>query len=155
MTVFEALHELGGVLVYGIPEFRLPKQKIVAKEIEKVKELGVKFETNVVIGKSTTIDQLMEEEGFEAVFIGSGAGLPMFMGIPGENANEVFSAIRKSTCQILQRFYLCMRNKDGYDLTNRLSRNCNSSAHAMCKTQCVRNVADGRRSQGKEGLWIR
>ena len=83
VTVFEALHELGGVLVYGIPEFRLPKQKVVAKEIEKVKELGVKFETNVVIGKSTTIDQLMEDEGFEAVFIGSGAGLPMFMGIPG------------------------------------------------------------------------
>ena len=92
VTVFEALHELGGVLVYGIPEFRLPKQKVVAKEIEKVKELGVKFETNVVIGKSTTIDQLIEEEGFEAVFIGSGAGLPKFMGIPGENANGVFSA---------------------------------------------------------------
>lgn len=92
VTVFEALHELGGVLVYGIPEFRLPKQKVVAKEIEKVKELGVKFETNVVIGKSTTIDQLIEEEDFEAIFIGSGAGLPMFMGIPGENANGVFSA---------------------------------------------------------------
>ena len=92
VTVFEALHELGGVLVYGIPEFRLPKQKVVEKEIEKVKELGVKFETNVVIGKSTTIDQLIEEEGFEAVFIGSGAGLPKFMGIPGENANGVFSA---------------------------------------------------------------
>ena len=92
VTVFEALHELGGVLVYGIPEFRLPKQKVVKKEIEKVKELGVKFETNVVIGKSTTIDQLMEEEDFEAVFIGSGAGLPMFMGIPGETAKGVFSA---------------------------------------------------------------
>ena len=92
VTVFEALHELGGVLVYGIPEFRLPKQKVVAKEINKVKELGVKFETNVVIGKSTTIDQLIEDEGFEAVFIGSGAGLPKFMGIPGENANGVFSA---------------------------------------------------------------
>ncbi len=92
VTVFEALHELGGVLVYGIPEFRLPKQKVVAKEIEKVKELGVKFETNVVIGKSTTIDMLIEDEGFEAVFIGSGAGLPKFMGIPGENANGVFSA---------------------------------------------------------------
>ncbi|MFI3172703.1 MAG: NADPH-dependent glutamate synthase [Eubacteriales bacterium] len=92
VTVFEALHELGGVLVYGIPEFRLPKLKIVAKEIDKVKELGVKFETNVVIGKSTTIDQLIEEEGFEAVFIGSGAGLPKFMGIPGENGNSVFSA---------------------------------------------------------------
>ncbi|MEE0883647.1 MAG: NADPH-dependent glutamate synthase, partial [Faecalimonas sp.] len=92
VTVFEALHELGGVLVYGIPEFRLPKQKVVAKEIDKVKELGVNFETNVVIGKSTTIDQLIEDEGFEAVFIGSGAGLPKFMGIPGENANGVFSA---------------------------------------------------------------
>ena len=92
VTVFEALHELGGVLVYGIPEFRLPKQKVVAKEIDKVKELGVKFETNVVIGKSTTIDQLIEDEGFEAIFIGSGAGLPKFMGIPGENANGVFSA---------------------------------------------------------------
>ena len=92
VTVFEALHELGGVLVYGIPEFRLPKQKVVAKEIDKVKELGVKFETNVVIGKSTTIDQLIEDDGFEAVFIGSGAGLPKFMGIPGENANGVFSA---------------------------------------------------------------
>ena len=92
VTVFEALHELGGVLVYGIPEFRLPKKKVVAKEIDKVKELGVKFETNVVIGKSTTIDQLMEDEGFETIFIGSGAGLPKFMGIPGENANGVFSA---------------------------------------------------------------
>lgn len=110
VTVFEALHELGGVLVYGIPEFRLPKQKIVAKEIEKVKELGVKFETNVVIGKSTTIDQLMEEEGFEAVFIGSGAGLPMFMGIPGENANEVFSAN-----EYLTRSNLMKAFDDSYD----------------------------------------
>lgn len=92
VTVFEALHELGGVLAYGIPEFRLPKNKVVKKEIEKVKELGVKFEANVVIGKSTTVDQLMKEEGFEAVFIGSGAGLPMFMGIPGETANGVFAA---------------------------------------------------------------
>jgi len=92
VTIFEALHEPGGVLVYGIPEFRLPKQKVVAEEIENVKTLGVKIETNVVIGKSTTIDELMEEEGFEAVFIGSGAGLPKFMGIPGENANGVFSA---------------------------------------------------------------
>lgn len=92
VTIFEALHEAGGVLVYGIPEFRLPKKDVVAKEIENVKSLGVKIETNVVIGKSTTIDELMEEEGFEAVFIGSGAGLPKFMGIPGENANGVFSA---------------------------------------------------------------
>ncbi len=92
VTVFEALHELGGVLVYGIPEFRLPKERVVRKEIENVKRLGVKFETNVVVGKAVTIDSLLEDEGFEAVFIGSGAGLPKFMGIPGENANGVFSA---------------------------------------------------------------
>lgn len=92
VTIFEALHETGGVLVYGIPEFRLPKSKVVQKEIENVKHLGVKIETNVVIGKSTTIDELFNEEGFEAIFIGSGAGLPKFMGIPGENANGVFSA---------------------------------------------------------------
>jgi len=92
VTIFEALHEAGGVLVYGIPEFRLPKADVVAKEIENVKALGVKIETNVVIGKSVTIDELMDEEGFDAVFIGSGAGLPKFMGIPGENANGVFSA---------------------------------------------------------------
>lgn len=110
VTVFEALHELGGVLVYGIPEFRLPKQKVVAKEIDKVKELGVKFETNVVIGKSTTIDQLIEEEGFEAVFIGSGAGLPKFMGIPGENANGVFSAN-----EYLTRSNLMKATDESYD----------------------------------------
>ena len=110
VTVFEALHELGGVLVYGIPEFRLPKQKVVAKEIEKVKELGVKFETNVVIGKSTTIDMLIEEEGFEAVFIGSGAGLPKFMGIPGETANGVFSAN-----EYLTRSNLMKAFDDSYD----------------------------------------
>ncbi len=92
VTIFEALHEAGGVLVYGIPEFRLPKDAVVKKEIENVKALGVKIETNVIIGKSVTIDELMEEEGFEAVFIGSGAGLPKFMGIPGEQANGVFSA---------------------------------------------------------------
>lgn len=92
VTIFEALHEPGGVLMYGIPEFRLPKDGVVKPEIENVKKLGVKIETNVIIGKSLTIDQLLEEEGFDAVFIGSGAGLPMFMGIPGENANGVFSA---------------------------------------------------------------
>ncbi len=92
VTIFEALHEAGGVLVYGIPEFRLPKEDVVAKEIENVRNLGVKIETNVVIGKSLTIDELLDEEGFSAVFIGSGAGLPKFMGIPGENANGVFSA---------------------------------------------------------------
>ena len=92
VTIFEALHEAGGVLVYGIPEFRLPKKDVVAKEIENVKALGVKIETDVVIGKSVTIDELINDEGFEAVFIGSGAGLPKFMGIPGENSNGVFSA---------------------------------------------------------------
>lgn len=92
VTIFEALHQPGGVLVYGIPEFRLPKEKVVAKEIENIKSLGVKIETNVVVGKSVTIDSLLEDEGFDAVFIGSGAGLPKFMGIPGENANGVFSA---------------------------------------------------------------
>lgn len=92
VTIFEALHEAGGVLIYGIPEFRLPKNTVVAAEVENVKKLGVKIETNVVIGKATTIDELMEEEGFDAVFIGSGAGLPKFMGIPGESANGVFAA---------------------------------------------------------------
>jgi len=92
VTIFEALHRAGGVLEYGIPEFRLPKDKVLAKEIAKVLALGVKIETDVVVGKTVTIDQLMDEEGFKAVFIGSGAGLPKFMGIPGENYNGVFSA---------------------------------------------------------------
>ena len=92
VTIFEALHEAVGVLVYGIPEFRLPKENVVKKEIENVLSLGVKIETNVIVGKSVTIDELLNEEGYSAVFIGSGAGLPKFMGIPGENANGVFSA---------------------------------------------------------------
>ncbi|MEY8302777.1 NADPH-dependent glutamate synthase [Anaerosalibacter bizertensis] len=92
VTIFESLHEAGGVLVYGIPEFRLPKEKVVKKEIENLKKLGVKIETNVVVGRTVTIADLMEKEGFDAVFIGSGAGLPKFMGIPGENLNGVFSA---------------------------------------------------------------
>ena len=92
VTIFEALHEAGGVLVYGIPEFRLPKENVVKKEIENVLSLGVKIETNVIVGKSVTIDELLNEEGYSAVFIGSGAGLPKFMGIHGENANGVFSA---------------------------------------------------------------
>ncbi|WP_029321489.1 NADPH-dependent glutamate synthase [Butyrivibrio sp. AE3004] len=92
VTIFEALHEAGGVLVYGIPEFRLPKDAVVKKEIENVESLGVKIEKDVVIGKSVTIDSLMKDEGFEAVFIGSGAGLPRFMNIPGEQALGVFSA---------------------------------------------------------------
>ena len=105
VTIYEALHKAGGVLVYGIPEFRLPKEKVVAKEIENVKGLGVKIETNVVIGKSVTIDELLNEEGFDAVFIGSGAGLPKFMGIPGENLNGVFSANEYLTRSNLMKAY--------------------------------------------------
>ncbi len=105
VTIFEALHKAGGVLQYGIPEFRLPKDKVVAAEIEAVKALGVKIELDVIIGKTVTIDSLMDEEGFEAVFIGSGAGLPRFMGIPGENANGVFSANEFLTRNNLMKAY--------------------------------------------------
>ena len=91
VTIYEALHTAGGVLAYGIPEFRLPKA-IVQKEVDGLKALGVKIETNVVIGKSITVDELFDEFGYEAVFIGSGAGLPRFMNIPGENLNGVYSA---------------------------------------------------------------
>ena len=110
VTIFEALHEPGGVLTYGIPEFRLPKQAVVQPEIENVRKLGVQIETNVIIGKSVTIDELMDEEGFSAVFIGSGAGLPKFMGIPGENANGVFSAN-----EYLTRSNLMKAFRDDYD----------------------------------------
>ena len=110
VTIFEALHEPGGVLTYGIPEFRLPKDTVVRSEIENVKKLGVTIETDVVVGKSVTIDELMDEEGFQAVFIGSGAGLPKFMGIPGENANGVFSAN-----EYLTRSNLMKAFRDDYD----------------------------------------
>ena len=110
VTIFEALHRAGGVLSYGIPEFRLPKDKVVAAEVENVKALGVDIETNVVIGKSVKIDELMEKEGFEAVFIGSGAGLPRFMGIPGEQANGVFSAN-----EFLTRNNLMKAFEEGYE----------------------------------------
>ena len=92
VKIFEALHKVGGVLVYGIPEFRLPKERIVAREVEAVKSLGVEIETDVVVGRTMTVDDLLDREGFDAVFIGSGAGLPRFMGIEGENLNGVFSA---------------------------------------------------------------
>ncbi len=105
VTVFEALHQIGGVLVYGIPEFRLPKLAVVAKEIESVKSLGVKFETDVIVGRTVTIDSLMDQEGFDAVFIGSGAGLPRFMGIEGENLNGVLSANEFLTRANLMRAY--------------------------------------------------
>ena len=110
VTIFEALHKAGGVLSYGIPEFRLPKSRVVDAEIENVKSLGVKIETNVVIGKSVTIDELIEKEGFEAVFIGSGAGLPMFMHIPGEQANGVMSANEYLTRNNLMKAF-----RDEYD----------------------------------------
>jgi glutamate synthase (NADPH/NADH) small chain len=110
VTILEALHEPGGVLVYGIPEFRLPKDSVVKHEIENVKKLGVKIETNVIVGRTVTIDSLLEDEGFHAVFIGSGAGLPKFMGIPGENANGVFSAN-----EFLTRNNLMKAFKEGYD----------------------------------------
>ena len=109
VTIFEALHQPGGVLVYGIPEFRLPKDTVVKHEIENVKKLGVKIETNVIVGRTVTIDQLFEEEDFDAVFIGSGAGLPKFMGIPGENANGVCSAN-----EFLTRNNLMKAFKEGY-----------------------------------------
>ncbi len=104
VTIFEALHEAGGVLVYGIPEFRLPKD-IVKKEIDGLKKIGVKVLTNMVVGKVFSIDELMEKEGFEAVYIGTGAGLPRFMGIPGENLNGVYSANEYLTRTNLMKAY--------------------------------------------------
>ncbi len=110
VTIFEALHKAGGVLEYGIPEFRLPKEKVVKNEVENIKKLGVKIETNVIVGRTITIDQLFEDEGFKAVFIGSSAGLPRFMGIPGENANGVCSAN-----EFLTRVNLMKAAVEGYD----------------------------------------
>lgn len=109
VTIFEALHEPGGVLVYGIPEFRLPKDTVVKTEIENIKKLGVKIETNVIVGRTVTIESLLEDEGFHAAFIGSGAGLPKFMGIKGENSNGVFSAN-----EFLTRTNLMKAFKDDY-----------------------------------------
>ncbi|MBE6250718.1 MAG: NADPH-dependent glutamate synthase [Bacteroidales bacterium] len=110
VTIFEALHRPGGVLEYGIPEFRLPKDKVVAAEIASVKALGVKIETNVIAGRTVTIDSLLDEEGFDAVFVGSGAGLPRFMNIPGEHFNGVFSANEFLTRNNLMKAY-----RDDYD----------------------------------------
>ena len=109
VTIFEALHRPGGVLVYGIPEFRLPKDEVVEAEINEVRALGVKIETNVIAGRTVKIDALLDEEGFDAVFIGSGAGLPKFMGIPGENLNGVCSAN-----EFLTRNNLMMAFRDDY-----------------------------------------
>ncbi|MGI5888351.1 MAG: NADPH-dependent glutamate synthase [Oscillospiraceae bacterium] len=105
VTIFEAFHEPGGVLIYGIPEFRLPKDGVVKPEIENVKKLGVKIVTDVIIGRSITIDELFDEQGFSAVFIGSGAGLPRFMGIPGEIADGVYSANEFLTRNNLMKAY--------------------------------------------------
>ncbi len=110
VTIFEALHTTGGVLRYGIPEFRLPKEKVVEPEIENVKKLGVKIETNVIIGKTISVESLFNEEKFDAIFIASGAGLPMFMHIPGENSNGVFSAN-----EFLTRANLMKGYRDDYD----------------------------------------
>ncbi len=105
VTIFEVLHKPGGVLQYGIPEFRLPKQRVVEPEIDSVRALGVKIETNVVVGRTITIDELFDREGFKAVFVGSGAGLPRFMGIPGESLNGVFSANEFLTRSNLMRAF--------------------------------------------------
>ena len=105
VTIFEVLHKAGGVLQYGIPEFRLPKERVVEPEIDSVRALGVKIETNVVVGRTLTIDELLDREGFTAVFVGSGAGLPRFMGIPGESLNGVFSANEFLTRNNLMRAF--------------------------------------------------
>lgn len=110
VKIFEALHKVGGVLVYGIPEFRLPKDRIVAKEVDAVRRLGVEIEPDVIIGRTMTVDDLLDREGFDAVFVGSGAGLPRFMGIPGENLNGVYSAN-----EFLTRANLMKAYDDEYD----------------------------------------
>lgn len=110
VKIFEALHKVGGVLVYGIPEFRLPKDRIVAKEVDAVRRLGVEIEPDVIIGRTMTVDDLLDHEGFDAVFVGSGAGLPRFMGIPGENLNGVYSAN-----EFLTRANLMKAYDDEYD----------------------------------------
>ena len=117
VTIFEALHEFGGVLVYGIPSFRLPKDTVVKHEIENIRKLGARFENNVVVGRTVSIDSLMDNEGYDAVFIGSGAGLPNFMNIPGENLCGVVSAN-----EFLTRNNLLSSYKEGYDTPNYVGR---------------------------------
>jgi glutamate synthase (NADPH/NADH) small chain len=108
-TVLEALHEIGGVLVYGIPEFRLPKH-IVREEVDNLRRLGVEFQTNVVVGRTVTVDELLQEQGYHAVFIATGAGLPVFLNVPGENFCGVYSAN-----EFLTRVNLMKANRDDYD----------------------------------------
>lgn len=119
VKIFEALHKVGGVLVYGIPEFRLPKDKIVAKEVEAVRRLGVEIETDVIVGRTLRVDELMDREGYDAVFIGTGAGLPRFMGIEGENLNGVFSAN-----EMLTRTNLMHAYDETYDTPIRIGERC-------------------------------
>lgn len=119
VTIFEALHKAGGVLEYGIPEFRLPKETVLKREIDAVKALGVRIETDVIAGRTVSVDELMDKEGFEAVFIGTGAGLPKFMGIPGENLNGVFSAN-----EFLTRNNLMMAFREDYDTPIRAGKKC-------------------------------
>lgn len=119
VTIFEALHKAGGVLQYGIPEFRLPKDTVLKHEIDLIRALGVKIETDVVVGRSITIDELFDKEGFKAVFIGTGAGLPKFMGIPGENLNGVYSAN-----EFLTRNNLMQAYKEDYDTPIHAGKRC-------------------------------
>jgi len=119
VTIFEALHKAGGVLQYGIPEFRLPKDTVLKHEIEQICSLGVNIMTDVVVGRSVSIDELLDKEGFSAVFIGTGAGLPKFMGIPGENLNGVYSAN-----EFLTRNNLMQAFKEDYDTPIRAGKNC-------------------------------
>ncbi len=117
VTIYEALHKLGGVLVYGIPEFRLPKA-IVAAEIETIKKMGAEIKLDMLIGKTRTIDQLLEEDGFDAIFIGTGAGLPMFLNLPGENLNGISSAN-----EFLTRVNLMKAYRDDYDTPVKVGKN--------------------------------
>ena len=143
VTIFEAFHAAGGVLVYGIPEFRLPKA-IVAQEVEGLKKLGVKIETNTVIGKTFSIDDLFEA-GFEAIFIGSGAGLPMFMNIEGENLNGVYSAN-----EYLTRINLMKAYKEGYDTP--ISKN--SSVAVVGGGNVAMDAARCAKRMGAENVYI-
>jgi glutamate synthase (NADPH/NADH) small chain len=140
VRVFEALHEIGGVLVYGIPEFRLPKS-IVKGEVENLRRMGVEFETNVIVGKSVTIDELMREEGFDAVFVATGAGLPQFLGIPGEHYNGVYSANEFLTRVNLMRAYLAEEyDQPVYDCRDRDVMVIGGGNTAMDAVRCARRL---------------